>query len=200
MTEDFQAQIEKYAFPESIGETKRYLNKYWLPRQEYLSTWKDVQSCIFSENEFPQMVFRPGIELIVRMGGLLFNQDEFKLLKECLRNTNDKFIIIVEDYNEINPPHDSGPILRFKYPISATWEEINIGDGISYELFQRPVRNFFVFGDTGNWGKYIANDYELPLEVLGFRKEYEMFFKQNFRVSKKEFEELSQFLPQEYKV
>lgn len=200
MMVDFLAQLDAYAFPESIENSKEYLTKYWLSKQEYFSKWKVIQSILFSEKEFPEMVFKPGFELLVRKGGVLFEQKEFKLLKECIKTTKDSCIIIVEDYNEEHPPHNSGPILRFKYPASITWEEINIGDGISYELLQRPIRNFFVFGDTGRWGKYVANDYELPIDVFGFTKEFEVSFKQKFQVSKEEHDELECFLPNEYKV
>ena len=198
MIEDYQPQLETYAFPESIEATRKYLRKYWLSKQEYLSKWKSVQSRVFSEKEFPKMVFNQGYQRLICKGGMLIEQTEFELLKECFQLTNDSYLIIVEDFNELDPPHDSGPLLRFRYPVNITWEEINIGEGISYELYQRPIRNFFVFGDTGNWGKYAANEHEFPLDIFGFKKEYEKIFRNRFEMTEKERNELKKFIPKEY--
>lgn len=197
--EEFKKQIEAYSFPDSIEETKLYLEKYWLYEHEYLTKWKNIQSTMFSLNlEFPKMIVNSGYEFLVRKGGVLFEEQEFKEIQECSNLLCDNHILIVEDYNDLNPPHESGPILRLKYPSKITWDEINIYDGISYELFQRPVRNYFVFGDSGKWGKYAANDYELPVDIFLFKKEYENLFKKRFKASGEELFELKEFLPKEY--
>lgn len=198
---EFQNQLTAYSFPESTEDTLVYLEKYWLQEQEYLSIWKEVQSTIFNlDLKFPEMIINSGFKLLPRQGGLLFEQEEFELLKECIKESKDNSLFIIEDYNELNPPHESGPLLRFKYPVDLTWNEINVGEGISYELFQRPVRNYFVFGDSGKWGKYVANDFDVPTEVYCFKKGLELFFKQRFDVADDEEDiELKELIPEYFK-
>ncbi|NMC37143.1 MAG: hypothetical protein GYA41_02335 [Bacteroidales bacterium] len=197
---EFDKLINAYSFPDSIDLTKNYLQKYWLTEDEYLNKWKSIQTLIFSLSEvFPKMVFNSGIELLLLKGGLLFVKNEFETLRKCLRTTNDKYFIIIEDFDELKPPHESGPLIRLKYPVDVTWEEINIGDGLSYELYQRPIRNYFVFGDSGNWGKYVANDYKYPLDIFGFQKEYASLFITNFKMTKKEEQEIKDWIPLDYK-
>ena len=196
MTEEFQNQVEAYSLPDSIKETQDYLGRYWLQEPEYLSKWKNVQGSIFHlDKVFPNMVVKPRFELLVRQGGLLFEQEEFELLKDCIRLSKDNHLFIIEDYDELNPPHESGPLLRFKYPTNLSWSEINIGEGISYELFQRPVRNYYVFGDSGKWGKYVANDFDTPVDIYCFKKEFESVFRGNLKVTKEESKELKELLP-----
>jgi hypothetical protein len=197
---EFQNQLKAYSFPESIEDTEGYLEKYWLQEQEYLSKWKEVQTSIFNlDVEFPKMIVNPEFRLLPRQGGLLFEQEEFELLKECIKEAKDKSLFVIEDYNELCPPHESGPLLRFKYPVDLKWSEINIGDGISYELFQRPVRNYFVFGDSGKWGKYVANDFDIPIDIYCFKKGLELVFKERFNVIDKEDRELKELIPEYYK-
>lgn len=197
--EDFQGLLEAYSFPKSYGRTKGYLKNYWLSKNEYLEKWESIQSKIFSLNTaFPEMVFRSGLIILARKGGVLFEKTDFELLQECLSMTKDRFIFIIEDYDEVHPPHDSGPGLRFKYPFDIRWDEMNIEEGLSYELFKRPIRNYYVFGDSGKWGKYVANDSKFPLEIFGFHKDYESIFFEKFKNSKKEMKELVGWLPDPY--
>ncbi len=198
MTEEFQNQIKAYSFPNSIKETQGYLSKYWLQELEYLSKWKDIQNTVFHLNkDFPNMVIKPGFELLVQQGGLLFVQEEFELLKDCIKSSKDRYLFIIEDYDELNPPHDSGPLLRFKYPVNLSWDEINLGiaEGISYELYHSPNRNFYVFGDSGMWGKYVANDFDNPVDIYCFKKEIETVFRENFKVTEEEKNDLKEILP-----
>ena len=58
---------------------------------------------------------------------------------------------------------------------------------------------YFVFGMSGNYGKYSANDYEYSLEIIGFKPELAHIFQGHFRQSKEEQEEIREWLPQKYK-
>ena len=93
------------------------------------------------------------------------------------------------------------------YLISTEWRDIDRsdktkideGEGISYEMFLRPVRNYYIFGDSGNWGQYSANDYKTPLDILIFKPEYASIFKEQFKQSKKEQREIKKWLPPKYR-
>ena len=60
-------------------------------------------------------------------------------------------------------------------------------------------KNYFVFGDSGEWGKYVANDYKFPLDIIGFRNKYAELFKRNFVLSIEERNEIYEWLPETYK-
>lgn len=119
-------------------------------------------------------------------------RDNFKEFLSCIRITGDRSFIILEDYDENNPPHESGPPLRFKYPIDITMETIRSGADISKQLF-RPVRNFFVFGDSGQWGKYVGNDFIYPLEIIGFNRKYSHFFYSKLKIPQEDVEDLKRW-------
>ena len=58
---------------------------------------------------------------------------------------------------------------------------------------------YFVFGASDAWGKYAANDYENPLDLIGFKEKYSALFKKNFKVSDEEKQEIISWLPVAYK-
>jgi hypothetical protein len=58
---------------------------------------------------------------------------------------------------------------------------------------------YFVFGSKGNWGKYSANDYENPLDIIGFKSELAHIFQEHLKQPKREQEEIRGLIPQEYK-
>jgi hypothetical protein len=58
---------------------------------------------------------------------------------------------------------------------------------------------YFVFSEGGNWGKYSANDYKYPLDIIGFKSALSSIFREQFKQSKEEQEEIQEWLPQEYK-
>lgn len=181
MINDFRPRLEAYSFPESRNDSFKYLSQYWLSKEEYCYKWEKLLSSIFNvRNSNGESFIKSPFVRMTQVGGLLFVEEEFEHFKKCMNICNDMFLFIIEDYDENNPPHDSGPSMRFKYPSDITWEQINQQEGISYELFQRPVRNYFVFGDSGNWGKYVANDYDSPVDIICYKPQFQFLFQQLF--------------------
>lgn len=57
---------------------EKYLQKYWLPEQEYLNVWKPVQDEIFVEGKnLPELIYHPEFEMIALRGGNLFVEEDF---------------------------------------------------------------------------------------------------------------------------
>lgn len=64
------------------------------------------------------------------------------------------------------------------------------GDGyISIELLQAATKVHFIFGNSGTWGRYVANDYvspsiepsaHTPLNIMAFKDEFSELFRNNF--------------------
>lgn len=215
---DYHEQLITFAFPDSKEQTEEYFNRYWLNKAELIEIWQNIKDTIYNgnfnilpnnivdkdsdiilmQNISPDKIFKEGFNSILLKGGIIFTQEDFELLQHCMTDIADEYFIILEDYDENNPPHNSGPPLRFKYPADISWREMNISEGICYELFQRPVRNYFVFGDTGEWGKYVANDYRYPLDIIGFKKENSDLFYSKFKITDEDKKDLREWLPAEY--
>lgn len=176
---------------------EEYLHKYWLPEQEYISTWKPIQDEIFVQgNSLPDLIYRPEFEMIAFGGGCLFVQEDFKQLQKAMQEVGEKHFVIIQHSQEFM---EGEPMFRMKFPVKITWEEITSGNYISAVLLEMSYNEYFVFGENGNWGKYSANDYEYPLDIIGFKPELASIFKEHFKLPKKEKEEIREWLPQEYK-
>ncbi|WP_191018316.1 hypothetical protein [Treponema zioleckii] len=176
-----------------INQTKLYLDKFWLFEEEMYEVWIPLKDKIF---KFPSLYekerscldfFSSNFATYTITGGCLFSKKSYKNLTKIMKKMKEKYLIIIEDYLNPNaPPHTDGPALHFKIPVGLKWSNFYIKElQICEELIKRPVRNFFVFGDSGNWGKYIANDFEWPLEITGYSPELKKIFKKHFYFPKK---------------
>lgn len=197
---DYEKQLNFYVEDESREQTASYFERYWLDRGEYMEKWLPIQNTIYdvAGDHFPDVKFKSTFEIIPLRGGLIFTEGDFALLQQCVQQIGDSHFVIVENGNEYNPHHGQ-PLLRFKYPANITWDELTSGGYVSQELFQTPFKEYFVFGNTGTWGKYVANDYAYPLDIIGFQKECSKVFREHFEPLI-EPEVSSKWLPDAYKL
>lgn len=175
-----------------------YLKRYWLSFAEYERIWKPVQDQIFTNQEtgLPKMVFTSEYELRVSRGGCLFVQEEFERLQGCIQAIPEKFFLVVEN---TFGGRTKEPIFRMKFPTGISWGELASGNFASAILLEMPHKEYFVFGDSGTWGKYVANDYESPLDILGFKPEVGNYFRNTFALSEAEKSEIAGVIPAAYK-
>lgn len=217
MKNDYQEQLKTFSTPEDYDQTKVYFENYWLDLDEYVNNWHPIQHSIFNSKakHLPDMMFSNNFELIPLIGGNIFtSHEDFALFQNCMRQTKDESFVIVQNPEVIIKVYMSEnnwgvhPLLRFKFPAEISWEELNSGDYISIELFQNAYKDYFVFGDSGNWGRYVANDYvnpinlegSTPLNITGFRSRYSKLFKEEFGVSQSLNKQIiSKWLPDSYK-
>jgi len=173
--------IKTYAYRESIEISKNYLQSYFVSWYEFEANIKSRMNKIFINgfNTFPHKIFKEDLLIIPSVGGVLMTFEDFEFISYCMKYSKDKFLYIIEDFHPKKPPHNFGPSLRFKYPSNISWEQINMNEGISFQLFQLSARNYYVFGDNGCWGRYVANDYfntiqnigATPLDITAFKLE-----------------------------
>jgi hypothetical protein len=175
-----------------------YLERYWLSFAEYQSTWKQVQDRVFTSQEvgLPEMVFSPGYELQATRGGCLFVREEFVRLQECTQAISEKFLFVIEN---TFGGRVKDPVFRMKFPTGISWEELAGGNFASSILLEMPHKEYFVFGESGAWGKYTANDYEFPLDIVGFKQEVSSVFRNRSKTSESEEREVAQLLPPAYR-
>lgn len=187
--------------PEEIWGNKelaeKYLQKYWLSQQEYLSVWKPIQSKIFIQGKsLPQLIYDTKFKIIALRGGCLFTKDDFKQLQKALQEIGEEHFVVIQNSQDFT---EGEPMFRMKFPVDITWEELTSGNYISAVLLEMSYNEYLVFGSKGDWGKYAANDYENPLDILGFKSELATVFNKHFEQPIKEREEIYGWLPKEYK-
>ena len=179
------------------GIAEKYLEKYWLPELEYEEVWKAIQNNIFSNQEegLPRMVFKKEYNLIATKGGCLFLQEDFEQLQKILIEIGEKYFVVIENTfdNKLNEPS-----FRMKFPVSISWKELTDGNYISSTILESVYKEFFVFGKSGSWGKYSANDYKHPLEIIGFYPKHSQIFISNIKQPESDWLEVKEWLPPDY--
>lgn len=182
----------------NISLAESYLRKYWLSEEEYNAKWRSIQEGIFTglDTSLPDLVFRKKYEMVALRGGCLFLKEDFEQLRECLLKIGETHLIIIE--NTFGGKL-SEPSFRMKYPATISWEEITSGNFISSTIVEHLHKEFFVFGSDGKWGKYSATDYIWPLDIIGFSSDYGSIFREQFKQSEKEWKEIKEWLPSNYK-
>jgi hypothetical protein len=174
-----------------------YLEKYWISWAEYEEKWKTIQSGVFTTatSGLSEMVFQPEFEMFVVKGGCLFVEEEFGRLRSCALSLAEKFIVVIE--NSFGGKLEE-PRFRMKFPVDITWEEMTIGNFASAIMLEMPHKDYFVFSESATWGKYTANDHEIPLDIFGFKGAAEGIFK-NILMSAEEATVEAAKLPEAYR-
>ncbi|WP_373523284.1 hypothetical protein [Aquiflexum sp.] len=189
--------------------SKPYLEKYWLDINEFNSFWHFVKNKIFNPDskDLPELMFNKGFGLLAQKAGILFTKEEYYALQKCMKAAGDQFFVIIENKRTLHSIRSNHIRLRFNYPVNTTWNELCndneehlTAEISSYDLLINPQKHFFVFGDSGKWGKYTANAYDYtPLNIIGFKPELSSIFREQFKQQEDEQEEIREWLPQEYK-
>lgn len=177
--------------------SEKYLQKYWLSEQEYLIDWKPIQDKVFVQGKnLPDLIYKAEFELIALMGGCLFMEEDFKQLQKTMQAVGEDYFVVVQHSQDFTVGE---PMFRMKFPVNITWEELTSGNYISAVLLEMSYNQYYVFGSNGNWGKYSANDYENPIDIIGFKPELASVFREHFKQSKEKQEEIRELLPKVYK-
>ncbi|MBK8150914.1 MAG: hypothetical protein IPK58_22620 [Acidobacteria bacterium] len=58
------------------------------------------------------------------------------------------------------------PERRFHYPSKISWNELMSGGVVGCEHFNNGRKDYFLFGDQGKWGRYVANCWLKPGHTL----------------------------------
>ena len=92
-----------------------------------------------------------------------------------------------------------------KYPLDTGWDELMSGNFISAGLFKVSESNYYIFGDNGEWGMYVATEYideavnsaGTPIRIIGFNPKYRMVFRDAFEIPEGEYCEDVNYIPEE---
>jgi hypothetical protein len=203
MNRDYEEHLSIFCEQGTEAEIIPYFEKYWLHRSTGAEKWFPIQNSIFDNNAkfLPDIMFNKGFDLLPLVGGNIFvSEEDFALVQECARSVGDKEFAIVQNEKVVTEVYYGEndyrvlPALRFHYPIDISWKELMSAGMLSMALFQDGSNEFFVFGDSGYWGRYVASSYtqpsnligQNPLNIMGFKKEYAEVFRKFERLQRSE--------------
>lgn len=185
---NFETYIDAVEDDETRNRARAYFETFWLETDEYFDNWVPIERSIFDSRakHLPEIMFNPEFELLPLVGGEVFvSKEDFRVLQQCMQKTGDGYFVVVQNTNVIV---DGFPFVRFKYPASVTWDELMSGGIVGSEHFQNGCKDYFVYGDSAVWGRYVANSWVSPenktglnpLNIMGFQSIYSQLFRENF--------------------
>ena len=184
--------------------SQNYLKKYSLSMNSK-SKWDDLQKSIFHlDRQLPDMIFKKDFEFITLLGGAMFEEKDFKQFKTCLRKLGERSFTVVQDTFGLES-EQLRHSLNMNYPIDINWDELMDGNYISTILFESFYNHYYVFGNNGEWGMYVANDYVdesanpagTPIRIIGFNPKYRDIFRMTFKIPNSEYCENVDYIPEE---
>ena len=155
---NYDKQLEEFG---SDTLTKNYLDKYWIDQDE-------AKEWIKMKESFKKLE----CETITEIGGVVFYKDEFEQMKKFMNICGDTFFVLLEINNSDNR------IINFKFPLIIEWDELLNGGWLSYECFERPIRCYFIIGNSGKWCRFIDNDLETPVQITKLKLNMVNIFKE----------------------
>ena len=176
---------------------ENYLKRYGLfdEKNEDWEAMKEKQEAIFYlDKRLPDMIFKKDFEFIGLLGGAIFEERDFNQFKSCLDKIGEKTFVVVQElfrYEAETIKHS----LKMKYPADISWEELMSGNYISTILFEGYECDYYVFGESGEWGMYVSDEYYSedydgktispdggPINIMGFSKEYRDIFRKGYEI------------------
>jgi len=193
-----QMHFSKFVSEKEWGNrvlAESFLRNYWLSEQEYLTNWKLIQDKIFQNNRLPDLVFQPGFQLVALRGGNLFLEEDFIQLQKAMIQMEETFFVVIQHHQDFT---EGEPKFRIKFPVSITRKELLSGNYISSVLFEMTRNDYYVFGSSGNWGKYTDNDYDYPMDLIGYKSELASIFRPLYQMIKEENGAVTRHLSKKY--
>ncbi len=117
----------------------------------------------------------------------IFYKESFLLTQDISRSCNEKFFYIIEWEGCEEPPEAA---FKLRIPVDISWKELISGGCVSTGLFQFMNNEYYVFGDSGKWGKWCSygNAYT-DYEVFGYKQETPqvLAYRDFYAITKEEF-------------
>jgi len=161
----------KYAFPATSHLTDAYLDSFYLSNADYQRQYLSIQERVFCKPNLTEddCIFFPSFKTYQYGASLVFTRKKYELLQKLLSQTTDSSILLIEDDATLPSAH----LIKLIINKNCNWINLSVKDeGICYEVFGRPVRNYFVYGNSGTWGMYNANDWRHEKCFWGFDERF----------------------------
>ncbi len=166
MTPDFlDSAIDGYA-PDSLDRsTIQYLENYWINRESFEQDWAHLFVSAFRRVSGKVSVASGSVDFL--QGGTVFVKEEFLAFIARAEESGATRFAVVEDIGQSNwSALKSFDFFRFSYPVGIGWDEMTKSSILAQDIFERPIRCFFVITDNGAVGKYANNDADPPYDLV----------------------------------
>ena len=135
-------------------------------------------------------LFQFGIKKRIIINSPLFDKDRYYAIQRIAKAFKEKYFFIIEDETCEN---SSEIAFKLKLPVNLTWEELIGGGFVVDVIFNMPQNNYYVFGESGNWGRWC--DYEnhwIDYEAFGYKVDLQEVhdYLHRFELTKHEYDEL----------
>ncbi len=193
MKKDAYQYMQMFSGENDKNKTEDFLTQYWLSEDDYLRDWLSARNHIFSSGflSLPSMVLKENGNLFYAfIGGGGFDEQEYSCLKTFMLEISETEFSIVENYNpncpfsSILPNGDEvfHPPARFHFPVNTDWSTLQSCKNIFNELINMPHKDYFVIGRSKKWGKYCANEFDLPMDLYSISEDVSEIFEDCFSV------------------
>ncbi|WP_349985631.1 hypothetical protein ABRP17_013895 [Stenotrophomonas sp. WHRI 8082] len=157
--------IENYGSDVLDDPNMEYLRKYWMNISQLKADWAELldQKFVLGQDCF---AVSTRCDAESHLGGAIFAEEEFSEFKRMSADMGAKSFAIVEyigqdQWNEF----ESISFFRFVFPLDIAWAEMVCSCSIAYDVFERPIRTYFVLSDNGCVGKYVDSDALHPYDL-----------------------------------
>lgn len=164
--------LRKFSESDNTSDSKIYLDKFFIDNTIKRKTLLDEKDKIFRYSTFNDkedsdfLFFKLDYCISFTRAGLLLTENDFLLIKKNMIECDESKFYIIEDFDI---EHEDEAFF-LEYPADINWNTISQENSITYQLFSRPIRNYFIFGEKGQWGRYVANDFTYPICFLGAKE------------------------------
>jgi hypothetical protein len=167
MNHDFMLSgIDGYSSSRADNSLSRYLEKYWIDREALEHDWAPLFESVFRRSSGKVSVANNFVVDILQ-GGILFTKDEFLEFEARAKEQGANRFAVVEDIGQRDwHALKRVDFFRFSYPVTVSWEEMARSSILAQDVFERPIRCFFVITDNGKLGKYANNDADPPYDLV----------------------------------
>ena len=167
MDHDFMVSaIDGYPNSRADDSLAQYLEKYWIDRESLEHVWAPLFESVFRRSSGRASV-ADNFVVDISQGGILFTKDEFLEFVARAKEVGATRFAVVEDIGQRDwRALKRFDFFRFSYPVTVSWEEMARSSILAQDVFERPIRCFFVITDNGKLGKYANNDADPPYDLV----------------------------------
>ncbi len=188
----------------NIDQGRMFLQQYAMDDAEYEGKCKQTMRKVFAYSPecFFDIRYKTMQDLLSNLSNyfsysssLLFWKESYELIQAICVEYGDRYIYILEEERCETAPEAA---FKLKIPVNHSWETVTNGGCIANVLFNMFCNNYYVFGDSGKWGKWCDydNDY-IDYEVFTYKYETPQIaaYKDYFAITEKEYKSLKMVPP-----
>lgn len=160
-------------FEDSFGgcrldsKSRKYLEKFALAPDE-INKFHSEFTQRFGDYDTPEfrISVKNNIGNIVERATFLLKKFEHERIRRIAAISGDDKIIVIELMYFLIRCR-----LAFQFPLDLDFLEVSSGSAVAEDVFDRPIRDFVVFGPSLSWFKLALNDEDDPVQIWHFSEE-----------------------------